>query len=102
LLRGAFGSGECRSVVAATTIRMRILWLSHFVPYPPAGGALQRTYHLLRHAAKQHEVHLISLHQPRLLPTEGELTEAVSVLSGICASVRVFPLPAERSAFHRW
>jgi hypothetical protein len=23
-----------------------IVWLSHFVPYPPASGALERSYHL--------------------------------------------------------
>lgn len=80
---------------------MRILWLSHFVPFPPAGGALQRTYHLLRHAASQHEVHLIALHQPRLLPTSAGLAESVEALSAICASVRVFPMPSERSPFHR-
>ena len=39
---------------------MRILWLSHFVPYPPAGGALQRSFHLLRSAAQKHEVHLLA------------------------------------------
>ncbi len=80
---------------------MKILWLSHFVPYPPAGGALQRSHHLLRHAASRHEVHLVSLHQPRLLPTGAGLREAEQVLSGLCASVKILPIPAERSAVHR-
>lgn len=41
---------------------MRILWLSHFVPYPATGhGALQRTHQLLMHAAERHTVGLIAL-----------------------------------------
>lgn len=80
---------------------MRILWLSHFVPFPPAGGALQRSYHLLRHAARSHDVHVLALNQPRLLPTTERLSEAVDALSRFCASIRVFPLASERSAIHR-
>ena len=40
---------------------LRVLWLGHFLPYPPQGGALQRSHHLLRQAATRHEVHLVSL-----------------------------------------
>ena len=80
---------------------MRILWLSHFVPFPPTGGAMQRAFHLLRHAASRHEVHLLALHQPRLLPTAPELARSIEALSALCATVRVFPLPAELSRLHR-
>jgi len=79
---------------------MKVLWLSHLVPYPPAGGALQRAYNLLRHACRTHEVHLVALNQPRLLAKEG-IVEAADALSTMCASVHVFPLPAERSHGHR-
>ena len=79
---------------------MRVLWLSHLVPDPPTGGAMQRAHHLLRHTAARHEVHLLALHQPRLLPT-AELADSVERLSRSCASVLVFPLFAERSRFHR-
>ena len=79
---------------------MKILWLSHLVPYPPAGGALQRAYHLLRHAAERHEVHLLALHQTRLLPI-GELPYAMQELSQMCASVRVYSIAAERSRVRR-
>ncbi|HEX3867597.1 MAG TPA: glycosyltransferase [Gemmatimonadaceae bacterium] len=80
---------------------MRILWLSHFVPYPPSGGALQRTFHLLRHAAERHEVHLLALNQPRLLSTPAAVQDATDALAKLCASVRVIPIPAERSRLHR-
>lgn len=62
---------------------------------------MQRAYHLLVHAAKRHEVHLLALHQPRLVSTADRLAESIRVLSRICASLRVFSLPAERSAVHR-
>jgi glycosyltransferase involved in cell wall biosynthesis len=55
---------------------------------------------LLRHAARQHEVHLIALNQPRLLP-RADLPASVAALSRLCASVEVFDLFAERSAAHR-
>lgn len=37
----------------------KILWVCHFLPYPSTGhGALQRTHHLVRQAAKSFDVHL--------------------------------------------
>ena len=75
---------------------MKIVWLSHLVPYPPAGGALQRAHYLLRHAAGRHEVHLLALHQPRLLSV-ADLPQAVDELSRFCASVCVLSIPAEQS-----
>jgi len=70
---------------------MRILWLSHFVPYPPRGGALQRSHHLLRQAARRHEVHLVAMNQRALLPTPQSVAEAVAALSPLCSRVDVFP-----------
>jgi glycosyltransferase involved in cell wall biosynthesis len=70
---------------------VRILWLSHFLPYPPSGGALQRSHHLLRQAAREHEIHLVALNQRALLPSADAVTDAVRHLREICASVEVFP-----------
>lgn len=36
----------------------KLLYLVHRVPYPPNKGDKVRSYHLLRHLAAQHEVHL--------------------------------------------
>jgi polysaccharide biosynthesis protein PslH len=38
---------------------MRILFLSHRLPYPPNKGDKIRSYHLLSHLSVRHEVHLI-------------------------------------------
>lgn len=71
----------------------RILWLSHLVPYPPAGGAPQRSYHLLRQAAARHEVHLLALNQTALLSTADQIDAAVRHLTKWCATVAVHPIP---------
>ena len=40
---------------------MRLLVVYPYVPYPPDRGTFQRTYHLLRALAKDHEVDLLAL-----------------------------------------
>lgn len=75
---------------------MRILWLSHFVPYPPTGhGALQRTHHLLKEASRRHETHVVALCPPSTFASPLEVSHAVRELSAFAASVEVFPLKAE-------
>jgi glycosyltransferase involved in cell wall biosynthesis len=74
---------------------MKILWLSHFLPYPPKGGALQRSHNLLLQAARRHEVHLVSLNQRSILPTPEDVEEATGFLSNLCKRVEVFPIPSD-------
>lgn len=72
---------------------MRILWLSHFPPWPPTGnGALQRTYNLLRIASRSHEVHLVALSTL----DDAAKQNAVVALSGFCRSVAL--VSPDRSA----
>jgi polysaccharide biosynthesis protein PslH len=80
---------------------MKILWLSHLLPYPPKGGVLQRSYHLLRQASKKHEVHLVALSQRALHPTADKVAESVAALSELCSSVKVFPNEYDSSRI-RW
>lgn len=40
---------------------MNLLWLSHFAPFPPKGGALQRSYNLLKETSKYFDVTIILL-----------------------------------------
>lgn len=46
---------------------MKVLWISHFLPYPPKGGVLQRGYYLIKELSKYAEVDLLAFNQPRLL-----------------------------------
>jgi glycosyltransferase involved in cell wall biosynthesis len=78
----------------------RLLWFSHFVPFPPAGGVLQRGFGLLTGLAKHFEIHLLALNQPRLVrQTAGDHSGAldclVAQLRPYCASIRVVGIPAE-------
>lgn len=70
---------------------MRVLWLSHFLPYPPKGGHLQRSFYLLKEASKRHEVHLVTLTRGSTARTPEEIRHAESELSWFCA--RVSPIP---------
>jgi len=76
---------------------MKVLWLSHFVPYPPRTGALQRSYHLLRQVAQRHEVHLVALNQSALLAGRDDIDEARRELSRFCASTTIVPFLAGSS-----
>lgn len=80
---------------------MKVLWLSHFLPYPPKGGALQRSYNLLRQIAVRHEVHLVSLNQVKNLPTRAAIEDATKFLKGICTRVEVFPILSDAAKW-RW
>lgn len=80
---------------------MKILWLSHFLPYPPKGGALQRSHNLLRQVARRHEVHLVSLNQRKNLPTSDATREAIDFLKRLCGRVEVFPIPSDAARW-RW
>lgn len=83
---------------------MRILWLSHIVPYPPKGGVLQRSHHLLRQLAQLHDVHLLSFIQREpLLRIFGDLRhgidESQTRLGEFCPVVRFVPIPSEQRPY---
>ncbi|NKB37603.1 MAG: glycosyltransferase [Gammaproteobacteria bacterium] len=86
---------------------MKILWLSHLVPYPPKGGVLQRSHNLIKELAKYHEVHLISFIQKDMIESmfpdlETGLTEAKSELEKFCGSVELCPIPSELEKFGKY
>ena len=87
---------------------MKILWLSHFIPYPPKGGVLQRGYHLLKQTARYHEVHLLAFNQKELIgplfnSVEEGVEEARSHLGKYCSSVEFMDLPCDTSSWSkRW
>ncbi len=86
---------------------MKILYLVHRLPYPPNKGDKVRSYHLLKHLAARHEVHLgtfiddpddeqhlprvqalcKSLHAARLSPRSAKLLSLRGLLSGEALSL---------------
>jgi len=69
---------------------MRILYLSSRSPYPPNCGHAQRTYNLIREAAKRHEITLVSY----VLNDEEEAS--IHEMSDICRKVVSLPVPINR------
>ncbi len=78
---------------------MKLLVLSHLVPYPPTSGVVARCYNLLREVAQHHEVHLLAFNQSLMLPGPEQVEAATEELRRSCASVRVFALPHDAT---RW
>lgn len=83
---------------------MKILWLSHLVPYPPKGGVLQRSYNLIRETSKYHSVSLLAFIQPDLIESrfpslETGLKEAHEHLGEFCDQVTFIDIPCESSHF---
>ncbi len=78
---------------------MKILIISHFLPYPPHGGNFQRNYNLLREASKRHEVYFYSFNQKKLCSTKALLDESVAALKPFCKEIRIFDVPCDRT---RW
>ena len=86
---------------------MKLLYLVHRLPYPPNKGDKVRSYHLLKHLAARHEVHLgtfiddpddeqhlprvrelcKSLHVARLSPRSAKLMSLRGLLSGEALSL---------------
>jgi polysaccharide biosynthesis protein PslH len=80
---------------------MKILMVGHFVPYPPSGGSLQRTYNILREIAKENSVHLLTLNQKALLPDDDSVQQSIKALRPFCKTIKVYESPAEKTKV-RW
>jgi glycosyltransferase involved in cell wall biosynthesis len=70
---------------------MKLVWLSHFIPYPPRGGASQRTFNLLRCASQKHEVHLVAMNLKGVTPELA--SEYAQELRKHCAEVEIWETP---------
>ncbi len=76
---------------------MKILWLSHLIPYPPKGGVLQRSYNLVRELSRYHEIDLLAFNQKRLIgplfaSLDEGVNEAMEVLSHFCGKLCFFDI----------
>lgn len=85
---------------------MKILWISHLVPYPPKAGVLIRSYNLVKQLGKRHELDLFMFNQKRLLgafyPSQSEgVQAAINALSPYVNKHWEEPIPCERSKLHK-
>jgi len=71
--------------------------INHFVPYPPHGGCLQRSFNLLREVSKNNTIHLLALNQRTLLPDEKSINASIKALNEHCNAIKVFGIPLDLS-----
>lgn len=79
---------------------MKLLWFSHFIPYPPRGGAHQRSFNLLRHASKSYETTLVAFNLHGY--TLRQLSEFEAELRNYCANVEFWEMPTAWKSARWW
>lgn len=67
-----------------------VLWVSHFLPFPPKGGSSQRSFHLLRELSAAHRIHYVGIHKPSRV-SDALLAEARAELGPRLASFVSIP-----------
>jgi glycosyltransferase involved in cell wall biosynthesis len=78
---------------------MKLLWLSHFIPFPPRGGNAQRSFNLIRQMSSSHDITLVALNffdEPR-----AKLVSYKQALERYCKHVEIWDL-AYRWRGGRW
>ncbi|WP_075186309.1 glycosyltransferase [Teredinibacter haidensis] len=83
---------------------MKILWLSHLVPFPPKAGVLLRAYNLIKELSKYHSVHLLAFNQRSLIePYFNSYEEGTDIakkeLEKYCEKVLFVDCPMDKSKF---
>jgi len=66
---------------------MNILWISHFIPYPPKGGCFQRSFNLIKEVGKRHDVYLVAFRHKEKTHPAGEAGKAETELGKYCRQV---------------
>jgi glycosyltransferase involved in cell wall biosynthesis len=74
--------------------RPRLLFLCQTLPYPPDGGVMIRTYHVLRLLARRYDVHALCFFRRS---TARGVESAVRALREHATTVEAFPIPQEWS-----
>jgi glycosyltransferase involved in cell wall biosynthesis len=71
---------------------LKILWLSHFVPYPPKGGCFQRSFNLIKRIGQAHEVSLIAMRHKAATHPAAETQQARAELLRFCRDVEIIDI----------
>jgi len=79
---------------------MSLIWLSHFIPFPPRGGAPQRSYNLLREASRHRDAMLIAFNRPA--ESRATLQTYSAELRAFCAEVEIWELPFPWKGLRWW
>jgi len=85
---------------------MKILWISHFIPFPPKAGLIIRSNGLIKELSKGNQVDLVMFNQPRLMATFfEEIDQGFDVsnkeLSKYTNILETLEIPGESSTYSR-
>jgi len=80
---------------------MKILLVTHLVPYPPRGGCSLRNFNLIKECSKRHEIHLLTFYQKAHLYGHSNLGDNIKEMQKYCKEVRVFEIPTDGKKL-RW
>jgi len=79
---------------------MKLVWFSHFVPFPPRGGNLQRSFNLIRQISSSYEITLVALNFFGEPPER--LRSYIEELNQYCESVEIWELPYPWRGIRWW
>lgn len=70
---------------------MKILWISHLLPFPPKGGVLIRSYNNLKEVSKYHDIFFVGLYQAAHQPDKQSVEIAKKNINMFCKNVTALP-----------
>lgn len=76
---------------------MKILWISHFLPWPVHGGSSQRNYNLMKELSKEFDIYNIGFLQMPHYTNEAEKQESIKQIAELCKWQRVFDIPSDNN-----
>lgn len=76
---------------------MKILLITHLLPYPPTGGCSLRNFNLIKECSKNNDLYLITFYRKIHLKGDTSLEKAIDKMKEYCKEVHVFEIPSERS-----
>lgn len=82
---------------------MKVLLITHLVPYPPRGGVIIRNFNLLREVSKRHDVDLLTFSQQAHFSGREDEQRCIEETRRYCRHLEVFDIPTDghRLAWYR-
>ncbi len=80
---------------------MRVLFVSHFIPHPPTGGASLRNFNIVKELSRNNSVHLVTFTQRDRHPTRERIEKSREVLKEFCEEITIIDVPSDGSSL-RW
>ncbi len=76
---------------------MKILLVTHLIPYPPTGGVALRNYNLLKETSANNEVFLLTFYQRAHHKDQAAVERGIEGIRELCKHLEVFEIPTDRN-----